>query len=143
MSDELDKQLDKVLAEYKDKHTQCEYMKDRYRKRRKDAIKKKGNKCVKCGSTKELELHHKSRKTKTGAIGKMSSASNDKWDKELAKTIVLCSACHKKETKKQFSKKTKAVKECLEAITDKLQLEEAKKGYDEFMEKRKLSSEEK
>ena len=131
-------ELDEFLQEYKDKSVMNDYMKDRWKNRRKEAIKKLGGKCAHCGSKSNLEFNHKKRDGKKAAIAKWSSMSDDKFAAELKKTELLCNSCHKKVTKKQFSKKTKTIKEALEQWRHERELEEAKKGYQEFLEKRKL-----
>lgn len=45
-----------------------EYMKKRWRRRRKEAIKKLGGRCIQCGSTRLLEFDHTDQKTKAFTI---------------------------------------------------------------------------
>lgn len=70
------------------------YMKERYRKRRQDAIEKLGGKCVFCGTCQDLQFDHIDRTDKIGTIAKLSSASNEKFNKEVEKCQLLCSSCH-------------------------------------------------
>ena len=77
------------------------YMKDRYAKRRAEAVVSLGGVCVKCGSTDELEFDHVDRSTKIKSIGCMSSASKKLFEAELAKCQLLCSPCHLEKSKSE------------------------------------------
>lgn len=72
-----------------------EYMLKRYHRRRNDAIKLLGGKCVICGSVDKLEIDHKDPKTKSYSIGKiLTSGAKHKVDSELAKCQLLCQKHH-------------------------------------------------
>lgn len=67
---------------------------ERYRERRAYSIKKLGGKCVRCGTTKRLELDHKEKKDKSFNITQHWSYSLEIYDKELEKCQLLCHDCH-------------------------------------------------
>lgn len=71
-----------------------EYMASRYKKRRKEAFEILGDRCIKCGSTKDLELDHKNRGLKAFDGTRMTAVSHDKFLKEIWKCQVLCRECH-------------------------------------------------
>jgi len=74
----------------------------RYRERRAYSIEKLGGKCVRCGSTKRLELDHINKEDKSFNITQHWSYSLEIYDKELAKCQLLCHDCH---VKKSFEAK--------------------------------------
>lgn len=59
--------------------------------KRKDRVLK-GKKCVWCGSTKDLELHHKDKDAKESH--KIWSWAPDRFMKELKKCVIVCKKCH-------------------------------------------------
>lgn len=67
---------------------------DRYRERRRYSIEKLGGKCVRCGSTKRLELDHIIKADKSFNITQFWSISLERYDEELAKCQLLCHNCH-------------------------------------------------
>ena len=71
-----------------------EYMKRRYKQRRQLAIEELGGKCVRCGSSRNLEFHHVDPDSKSITIAKGSSMSQERWDAEIAKCHLLCRPCH-------------------------------------------------
>ena len=68
---------------------------DRYRDRRAFAIEYLGGKCVRCGSTKNLQLDHKDKFQKSFNLGEKWSYSLEFYKKELDKCQLLCKSCHK------------------------------------------------
>ncbi len=76
-----------------------EYMKERYRKRRNEAIERLGGCCVNCGSDKDLEFDHKDPETKSFTIAHASSFSEKRWNEELVKCQLLCKDCHREKSK--------------------------------------------
>jgi hypothetical protein len=59
--------------------------------------------CVRCGSMKDLEVHHKDRESKLRRSDHWCwNWTEERRNKELAKCEVLCSRCHKLETKRQL-----------------------------------------
>lgn len=78
-----------------------EYMKRRYKQRRRLAIEELGGECVRCGSPKNLEFHHVDPKSKSITIAKGSSMSKKRWDAEIAKCHLLCRPCHRSEHRVQ------------------------------------------
>lgn len=80
------------------------YMKKRWAKRRKEAIKSLGGRCVKCGSEKDLEFDHVDRGGKSFTLADFSSKNEKDFRKELKKCQLLCRPCHYKKTGSQFRK---------------------------------------
>jgi hypothetical protein len=70
------------------------YIKERYHRRRKAAIRKLGGKCVRCGSKKQLEFDHKARTSKIADIARIWSYSDRRFWEEVAKCQLLCRPCH-------------------------------------------------
>lgn len=70
------------------------YMLKRYHARRAKAVDQLGGACVDCGSTESLELDHAVAADKSFDIGRLWSVSQVKFDAELAKCVLRCSACH-------------------------------------------------
>lgn len=74
------------------------YMLRRYNRRMQEARSKLGNRCVRCGATKDLQLDHKDRETKSFTIGRMWSVSEQRFEMELSKCQLLCRTCHEEKT---------------------------------------------
>lgn len=71
------------------------YQLARYHRRRAEAIKLLGGKCVRCGSTVNLDFDHINKSTKNFTIAKIWSASEKRFTEELAKCQLLCrDKCH-------------------------------------------------
>lgn len=70
------------------------YMKQRYARRRDDAIVSLGGVCVICGSDSDLEFDHIDPDTKDFTIARASSFSEERWQNELSKCQLLCHTCH-------------------------------------------------
>lgn len=87
---------------YKDINKQRAFQRNRCRRNRFSFFK--GKKCVKCDSTKRLELDHIDPKTKVSHC--IWSWSEERRNEELKKCQVLCKKCHKEKTKKEISKST-------------------------------------
>jgi 5-methylcytosine-specific restriction endonuclease McrA len=75
-----------------------QYMKNWYDRRHAQAIEQLGGKCARCGTTENLQFDHVDPATKTMDIAKMWTASEERFQKELAKCQLLCEECHKKKT---------------------------------------------
>jgi 5-methylcytosine-specific restriction endonuclease McrA len=75
------------------------YMKARWVKRRLLAVAHLGSKCVRCGTTKNLEFDHIDPSTKLASIARASSWSEERFWKEVDKCQLLCVDCHKAKTK--------------------------------------------
>lgn len=71
------------------------YMKNRYKKRREEALAQLGGKCVQCGAQENLEIDHIIPSDKGFTLAKKPSCSLDAWNEELAKCQLLCTSCHK------------------------------------------------
>lgn len=67
-------------------------------RRRREWIESQGGRCVKCGSTRQLEVDHKDRSTKSMDPTNIWGLSKEKRELELAKCQVLCWECHYKKT---------------------------------------------
>jgi hypothetical protein len=61
-----------------------------------------GNKCKKCGSTKDLEFDHVDRKNKKGSISNLLSNSVRSAKYELKLCQLLCKKCHGIKTRKEL-----------------------------------------
>jgi len=81
-----------------------EYQLNRYHERMVAAIESLGGKCVKCGSTQDLQLDHINPETKKFVISQVWSANEEKFRAELSKCQPLCVTCHKAKTKIESSK---------------------------------------
>jgi hypothetical protein len=79
----------------------AEYMLKKYHRRRIEAIKQLGGKCVKCGTTNNLQLDHINPATKSFSISRMWSINEEKFLEELDKCQLLCQKCHNKKTIKE------------------------------------------
>ena len=77
---------------YKDQNKQREYQRSWIQQRRDCFLMEK--KCELCGSTENLNLHHRNPKEKISHS--FWSWSSDRMKKELAKCDILCISCHQK-----------------------------------------------
>lgn len=76
-----------------------EYLKKRYRARMTAAHKQLGGKCVRCGTTDDLEIDHVDPATKNYAVGDViMRISSEKLAVELALCQLLCAPCHAKKS---------------------------------------------
>lgn len=71
------------------------YMLERYHKKRKALIQALGGVCVICGTSKNLQFHHKNPKDKTVDVSKSWDTLKVK-DEILTKCQLLCAVCHKR-----------------------------------------------
>jgi len=71
------------------------YMKRRWSIRRKVAIHFLGDKCATCGTTIGLEFDHVDPAAKEASVASLSSASEERFWREIAKCQLLCRPCHK------------------------------------------------
>lgn len=81
-----------------------DYMKRCWKRRRENAVKLLGGKCVVCGKTEELEFDHIEPKTKLMSIAKMSGLSEQRFQEELKKCQLLCHKHHVEKTNRQTYK---------------------------------------
>lgn len=81
------------------------YSRNYYHVRRNELVQKLGGKCVKCGSTENLEFDHINANDKDFDIGKLLNRSKQKTDIELQKCQLLCRNCHIEKSKKDISEK--------------------------------------
>ena len=84
----------------------AEYMKKRIARRRAEAVKQFGGKCVKCGSTEDLEfdhLNHDPDPRGRRGRGTMWTFSEKRLQAELEKCQLLCHDCHLKKTSEEIS----------------------------------------
>lgn len=82
----------------------AQYMKKRCAERRAKAIEQLGGKCVRCGSTENLEFDHieagsYERRPGSGRHAMMWSFSEKRLQEELRKCQLLCHDCHKLKTR--------------------------------------------
>lgn len=70
------------------------YFRDRYKDRRKVLLGLLGDKCVKCGSTVDLQFDHIDPTTKTMDIGRRMTYSIYTVGKEVQLCQLLCKQCH-------------------------------------------------
>ena len=70
------------------------YIKARRKVRRARLIELLGGRCVRCGSTDELEFDHIDSETKVFAVGSDMSRAWDKLVEEALKCQLLCRECH-------------------------------------------------
>lgn len=75
-----------------------EYLKERYRLRRKLAIDFLGGKCIKCGSLERLELDHIDSRSKDFDISRFWGTTLVRFWAEVKKCQLLCKPCHSKKT---------------------------------------------
>lgn len=78
------------------------YMKARWEVRRRQAVDKLGGKCVRCGTTKELEFDHIKPETKKMTIARASSMNEKFFWEEVAKCQLLCKTHHVEKTAKEI-----------------------------------------
>lgn len=74
------------------------YQNKRNAERRSWAIKTLGGKCVVCGSRDRLEIDHIDPSTKSFTISGASSASNERFEREVRKCQLLCRRHHHEKT---------------------------------------------
>lgn len=78
-----------------------DYMKNRWIKRRAEAIEFLGGKCVECGATEALEFDHIDPSTKVMTIARASSRNAEFFMNEVRKCQLLCEVHHKEKTRKE------------------------------------------
>lgn len=74
------------------------YMLERYHKRRRKAIAHLGGRCIKCGSSDNLQFDHIERNAKSFEIAKLSSKNEKDFWLEIEKCQLLCNTCHQEKT---------------------------------------------
>lgn len=78
----------------------AEYQKQRYRRRRADAVAMLGGRCVECGTTEDLQFDHIDPRLKSFDVGScMSSMTWSRLIVELSKCQLLCATHHRDKTK--------------------------------------------
>ena len=70
------------------------YMKNRWEKRKQNAVDHLGGKCVRCSSTDFLEFDHIDPSTKIMTIARASSRNEIFFWEEVNKCQLLCVPCH-------------------------------------------------
>lgn len=95
---QLSDSFEKLAANHPRADYMRDYMKSRYHKRRQDAIKMLGGKCVKCGDKNNLQLDHIDRSKKTFRMADINSVSDKALQEELKNIQLLCPKCHKEKT---------------------------------------------
>jgi len=71
------------------------YLRERYRRRKTKAIEELGNKCTECDTTENLEFHHVDPSEKDFTVTTGATFSEERWNAEVAKCILLCMKCHR------------------------------------------------
>lgn len=71
-----------------------QYLKDRYHRRKQEAIWRLGSCCTRCGSIENLEVDHIDRTQKMMSFSRMYAVSQKRFDEELKKCQLLCRLCH-------------------------------------------------
>lgn len=79
-----------------------EYMRKRYQRLKNWAISELGGKCIRCGSTKNLQFDHKNKKSKKLKISDINRVSDKVIRKELKKCQLLCVDCHKDKSREAW-----------------------------------------
>lgn len=110
------------------------YHRERYRLTRQKMYDYLGGKCVRCGSTENLEFDHIDRSTKSFNIKGQLSLKNPKVKDELDKCQLLCRSCHERKTIEESTGFThgtttgwqKAKCECVECSAAKAAWQEAR-----------------
>ena len=85
-----DRAVEEGVVGYKDKAKQRDYARKWVAARRKKYFP--GDRCTCCGSTEDLCLHHRDKKTKVGH--NIWSWSKSRREAEIAKCDVVCASCH-------------------------------------------------
>ncbi len=78
-----------------------EYMRNWRERRRTRARQMLGGKCGQCGADGAIEFDHIDPSTKKCAIAAMWTASEEKFNSEVAKCQLLCGECHKEKTARE------------------------------------------
>jgi len=78
---------------FKDRKDKQKFQRDWLQKRKDDFFK--GKKCRRCGSTKDLQLHHTDPSKKVDH--KIWSWKPERFREEVRKCIILCKSCHQKD----------------------------------------------
>ena len=79
------------------------YMNNRYHTRRAEVVRRLGGKCVKCGSTEEIEIDHIDPAKKTFDWGIIHSQTPERIEAEIFLSQLLCKPCHIEKTRVEFS----------------------------------------
>ena len=83
---------------------QANYERNRYAERKSLAIEKLGGKCVRCGTTDNLEFDHIDETTKFANMSDIFRMRQELIDAELAKCQLLCHDCHMQKTYEDMRK---------------------------------------
>jgi 5-methylcytosine-specific restriction endonuclease McrA len=78
------------------------YMKNRWEQRRAEALEKLGGKCVRCGTSSNLEFDHILPETKKMTSARASSMNEKFFWEEVAKCQLLCKRHHIEKTAKEI-----------------------------------------
>jgi len=76
-----------------------EYFNNRRKERRQKFIDLLGGKCVRCGSTENLQFDHTNPKKKLNRIPNLIDAPEDVLAAEVDKCVLLCDKCHREKTR--------------------------------------------
>ena len=105
-NEENKEQIREQKREYREENKEQirEHKREQNKKRRAHCREYLGGKCVKCGTTHNLQFDHIKREGKKYEI---STKLTNKWDnlkEELDKCQLLCVDCHKVKTKSEWTK---------------------------------------
>ena len=76
----------------------AKYLRDRYQRRRQEAIDRLGGACCQCGATEDLEVDHVDNDEKKMPFSRMYVVSQARFEEELEKCQLLCKPCHVEKT---------------------------------------------
>jgi len=83
-----------------------QYMKKWYDRRRTEAVAALGGHCVRCEATEDLQFDHIDPSAKTMIIARMWTASEERFQAELAKCQLLCVPHHQEKSLAERNQKS-------------------------------------
>lgn len=88
------------MAQTKEEYNEYQrvYQLERYHRRRAEAIRILGGRCVVCGTTDDLEIDHINWRDKSFHIGRLWSIAYDRFLDEISKCQLLCEDHHKEKS---------------------------------------------
>jgi len=86
----------------KDRDYHRAYSQQYYHTRRNNIIQDLGGRCVRCGSSENLEIDHCDPTKKHFNIGDLLNHSKEEVERELTKCQLLCHNCHRKKSNEEL-----------------------------------------
>jgi 5-methylcytosine-specific restriction endonuclease McrA len=83
---------------YKDPEKARAYLRERYLRRKTEALNRLGGRCARCGATRDLQVDHIDRAEKTMPFSRMYVVNREQFEAELSKCQLLCQDCHQKKS---------------------------------------------